>query len=180
MADQYIGELRMFGFTFAPNGWALCNGQILPISQNTALFSLLGTTYGGNGTTNFALPNLQGNVPINSGQGPGLSSYVLGQTGGEQNVTLIQSQMPAHNHTLPAVAATATSSSPGGGGMVAEGKGSGRGAFTINSYSAASGSTNLNPALAGQSGGNMPHNNMQPYLVMNWCIALNGIFPPRS
>ena len=180
MANPYLGELRMFGFNFAPTGWALCNGQILPISQYTALFSLLGVTYGGNGTTNFALPNLQGHVPISSGQGPGLLNYALGQAGGEQNVTLLQTQMPTHNHALPAVPATATSSSPGGGGMVAEGKGSGRAAFAINSYSAASAGANLHPALVGPTGGNQPHNNMQPYLAMNWCIALNGIYPSRS
>jgi microcystin-dependent protein len=179
MANPYLGEIRMFGFNFAPTGWALCNGQILPISQYTALFSLLGVTYGGNGTTNFALPNLQGHVPISSGQGPGLSNYALGQVGGEQNVTLLQTQMPTHTHPLPAVPGAATSSSPAGG-MVASGKGSGRGAFAINSYSAASAGTSLNPVLVGPSGGSLPHNNMQPYLVMNWCIALNGIFPPRS
>jgi microcystin-dependent protein len=180
MSEQFLGELRMFGFNFAPQGWALCNGQILSIAQNTALFSLLGTTYGGNGTTNFALPNLQGSVPISSGQGPGLSFYDLGQVGGEQTVTLLQTQMPTHNHSLPADAAAATSVSPGSGGIVAEGKGSGRAAFAINSYSAAATTTNLAPALVAAAGASQPHNNMQPSLVMNWCIAVVGIFPSRN
>lgn len=172
--DPFIGEIRIVGFNFAPNGWALCNGQLLPISQNTALFSILGTTYGGNGTTNFALPNLQGSAPLHAGQGNGLSPRVLGETGGEETVTVLQSQMPGHTHALNGSNA-AGSQGPANGVWA---KPDQRGISAYNSSpgtSPAMSATALSPSGSGQ-----PHNNLMPYLVMNFVIALTGIFPPRS
>jgi microcystin-dependent protein len=175
MTDQFVGEIRIFGGNFAPTGWALCNGQLLSISQNTALFSLLGTTYGGDGVSTFALPNLQGSTPLQPGQGPGLSLRDLGETGGEQTVTLLQSEMPAHTHT------TQGYSSAGGQGPSnnswAEANQRG-----INEYTASSPPNNvqMSPSALGTVGGNLPHNNMMPYLGLTFIIALQGIFPPRS
>ncbi|HET9651803.1 MAG TPA: tail fiber protein [Usitatibacter sp.] len=173
--DPFVAEIRIFPFNFAPKGWALCNGQILPISQNTALFSLLGTTYGGDGKSTFALPDLQGAAPVHAGQGPGLSLYDLGQQAGEQAVTLLQTEMPAHSHaagaqTSPlggvAVATNATLSRPASGNLYAP---------------VGAGSTvPMDPNTIGISGGGLPHNNMQPYLTLNFNIALQGVFPPRS
>jgi microcystin-dependent protein len=176
MSDQFVAEIRIFAGNFAPSGWALCNGQLLPISQNTALFSVLGTNFGGNGTSTFGLPNLQGSAPLGAGQGPGLSSRVLGQTGGEQTVTLLASQMPAHSHTAQAAAAGGWDA-PGGNvwGEALLGK------TPMNLY-APSGPNNVamsSQALAA-TGGNQPHNNMPPYLCLNFIIALVGIFPTRS
>jgi microcystin-dependent protein len=174
MSDQFVAEIRIFPFNFAPTGWAFCNGQILPISQNTALFSLLGTTYGGNGTSNFALPNLQGSAPLQQGQGPGLSLYDLGETGGEQTVTLLQTQMPAHSHGVQASSAGGLSS-PTSNAWASGVKGH------PGSYAAAGGgNVNMSGAGVSATGGNSPHNNMPPYLCLNFCIALQGIFPPRS
>lgn len=169
MADPFVAEIRIFPFNFAPRGWAFCDGQLMPISQNTALFSLLGTTYGGNGVSNFALPNLQGRAPMQPGQGPGLSSHDLGETGGSETVTLLESQIPAHAHVMQAATSTAAvnpSSSvvPGAAPMYASGPVAG--AMAAN--------------MAGPVGGNQPHNNMQPYLTLNFCIALQGVFPPRG
>jgi microcystin-dependent protein len=175
MADQFVGEIRAVSFNFAPFGWALCNGQILPISQNTALFSLLGTFYGGNGTSNFALPNLQGLAPMSQGNGPGLTQRIIGETGGEPNVTLLLSQIPAHSHNaMNAPASTtgtpATNTVFGGGGR---GK--------ADAYAPAPGSPALmNPLAVTTVGGSLPHNNMPPYLVLNFVIALQGIFPSRG
>jgi microcystin-dependent protein len=179
--DPFLAEIRPFPFNFAPLGWAMCNGQILAISQNTALFSLLGTQFGGNGTSNFALPNLQGLVPLNSGQGPGLSPYNIGDTGGETAVTVLQTQLPQHSHALNAAAASATTNSPSGA-LIAEGHGSiGRGgAFTIETYAGSGNAAQLAPSQMTPSGGSQPHNNIQPYLTLNFCIALQGIFPARS
>jgi microcystin-dependent protein len=177
-----LGQLMAFAGNFAPRGYALCAGQLLPISQNTALFSILGTTYGGNGTTNFALPDLRGRTPIHSGQGPGLSSRVLGEQDGAEAVTLTQATFPTHTHALNADAAAATSSSPMGG-LTAEAAGSGRGGvkFAVNLYSPLAATTTLAPPqLAQGPGGGQPHNNLQPYLAINWCIALQGIFPARN
>ncbi|HEU4414228.1 MAG TPA: tail fiber protein [Candidatus Angelobacter sp.] len=173
MSDQFVAEIRIFPFNFPPKGWAFCDGQLLPISQNTALFSLLGTTYGGDGKSNFALPNLQGSAPMQQGQGPGLSLRDLGEVGGEQSVTLLQTEMPAHNHGAQAGA--------GGGQPSPSGNVWASGLKTGPSLYSASGSNNvqMSPAALSISGGSQPHNNMQPFLALNFCIALLGIFPPR-
>jgi microcystin-dependent protein len=169
VSEPFIGELRLFPYNFAPRGWAFCNGQLIAISQNTALFSLLGTTYGGNGQTTFALPDLRGRVPVSAGQGPGLSSYSLGQTGGTETVTLLQTQMPAHNHQVAVSNGGATASRPAGNYLAAGG-----------SYTTPSDGNTLAPTAVTPSGGNQPHENTQPYLTLNWCIALEGIFPSRN
>lgn len=170
MSEQYLSEIRMVAFNFPPKGWAFCNGQILSIQQNQALFSILGTTYGGNGQTTFALPNLQGRVPLHFGSSPQGGSYTLGQIAGEPAVTLISSQMPAHTHQVKANSGANTNAAsntavPGGGGAP------GYGSAT---------DTAMNPQIVGMTGGSQPHNNMQPYLVINFCIALVGIFPSRN
>lgn len=176
MADQFIGEIRIFGFNFAPTGWAMCNGQLMPIAQNTALFSLLGTQYGGDGKSTYALPNLQGSAPLDQGQGPGLTDRLMGETGGQENVTLISSEMPSHNHTVSCLGS--------GAGL--------QGSPQNNVWSGAAGRTppalysNAGPNSAMNAldttpvGSNLPHNNMPPYLVLNFCIALQGIFPARG
>ena len=173
MANPFVAEIRIVGFNFAPAGWATCDGQLLPISQNTALFSLLGTTYGGNGQSTFALPNLQGNFPMHSGQGPGLTERFLGEVGGAAEVTLIQTEIPAHSHQLVAGAlADAPVAAPSAGAAL--------GHPPTRAYAAA---PHVNPttmADTGISGGNQPHNNLPPYLVMNFIIALQGIFPARG
>ena len=175
MADPFIAEVRIFAFNFAPQGWAFCNGQILPISQNTALFSLLGTLYGGNGRTTFALPNLQGCAPVQAGQGPGLSSYDLGQSGGSETVALISSEVPGHGHAVQVNTSPSTVQSPGANLVL--GASQPLPAYQTNT------SQNLTPmanvALA-EAGGGQAHDNMQPYLTLNFCIALQGVFPPRS
>jgi microcystin-dependent protein len=179
--DPYIGELRLFGFTFAPVGWALCNGQVLSISHNAALFSILGTQYGGNGTSNFALPNLQGQVPISQGAGPGLTPFDPGSTGGEQTHTLVSSEMPAHSHSLTAKPVAAVNTTPAAGSVTSEGHGGARGStFNVNTYTTNSPGTTLNPAAVGAAGNGAGHDNMQPSLTVNWCIALQGVYPPRS
>lgn len=173
MADPFVAEIRIFPFNFAPKGWAWCDGQLLPLSQNTALFSLLGTTYGGDGKSNFALPDLQGRAPMHPGQGPGLSLHDLGETGGSETVTLLESEIPAHAHALTASQADGNTGSPAGQ-LVASGIG-------INMYAQASGSTTqLNPSAVAPAGGDMPHNNLQPYLTCYFCIALQGVYPPRT
>ena len=166
----------MVGFNFAPVGYALCNGQLLPISQNTALFSLLGTTYGGNGTTTFALPDLRGRVAVHSGQGPGLSPYVLGQQSGTESVTLITSQLPAHNHTLQVNDNTTGIAATGAGGFLNSKTESGESVAA----SGLSAPATLSGSAITPSGGNQPHNNIQPYLCINFVIALQGIFPSRN
>lgn len=172
--DPFVAEIRIFPFNFAPKGWAFCDGQILPLSQNTALFSLLGTTYGGDGKSNFALPNMQGNAPMHPGQGPGLSLHDLGETGGSDTVTLLESEIPSHSHSLMAGATSSTKSDPQGNSLTRIGSGA-------TPYKAA-GSAQV--VMASQSlapaGGDQPHNNMQPYLTLNFCIALQGVFPPRT
>jgi microcystin-dependent protein len=175
MSNPFVAEIRIFAGNFAPTGWALCNGQLMPISQNTALFSLLGTTYGGDGKSTFALPNLQGSAPLQAGQGPGLSLRDLGEIGGEQNVTLLQTEMPAHNHTAQA-APSGNLPDPTSNTWGAAQKGFG------NLYIASDPNTNvqMNPFATSISGGNLPHNNMPPYLGLTFIIALQGVFPPRS
>ena len=175
--DPFVAEIRIFPFNFAPVGWATCDGQLLPISQNTALFSLLGTYYGGDGKTTFALPNLQGRVPVHQGQGPGLADYALGQEGGTPTVTLLQSEMPAHSHGLSA----------SGGAADEEG--------LKNPANAAPGAVQATAALYGPlssnigamapealavAGGAAPHNNVQPSLTLTFCIAMQGVYPPRG
>jgi microcystin-dependent protein len=172
MADPFVAEVRMFPFSFQPKGWAFCNGQLLPISQNTALFSLLGTTYGGNGSTNFALPNLQGSSPLHPGQGAGLSLYDLGEQGGSETISLLTAEIPAHTHFLSASQADALEPAPTGR-KFATGIG-------VAYYSAPTARmTTLSPSAATPAGGSQPHNNMMPYITFNFCIALQGIFPPR-
>lgn len=173
MSNPYIGEIRMFGCNFAPRGWAFCNGQLLPIAQNTALFSLLGTTYGGNGTTTFGLPDLRGRVPIHFGQGPGLSSYSLGQTGGAESVTLLTTQIPAHSHTVNAADTGGNQTSPIAALPAVESTG------TSKNFSN-SGTGQMSPAMINPAGGNQPHPNLQPYQTINFCIALEGIYPSRN
>jgi microcystin-dependent protein len=176
-ADPFVGEIHAVPYSFAPRGWALCDGQLMPISQNTALFSLLGTTYGGDGKSTFALPNLQGCSPIFWGQGPGLSPYYEGQTGGETAVTLLQSEMPTHAHGVNVVDAPGTQNSPQGAllGKARFGK-----AFDLQYASSPANGTAMHSGALAVAGGGQPHNNMPPYLVVTFIIALQGIFPPRS
>jgi microcystin-dependent protein len=176
MSNPFLAEIRIFTGNFAPVGWALCNGQLMPISQNTALFSLLGTTYGGDGKSNYALPNLQGCAPMQAGQGPGLSLRPLGETSGEQTVALLQTEMPAHSHSAqgssgsdqpsPANNAWASGAKLGGG----------------NVYAPSNPPTkvDMHPLATSFAGGNQPHNNMPPFLGLTFIIALQGVFPARS
>ncbi len=175
----FLGQLALFPFNFAPVGWAMCQGQLLPISQNTALFSLLGTYYGGNGTTTFQLPDLQGRVALGQGAAPGLQPYTLGEIGGMQAVTLTTAQMPAHTHALEAYASLATTPTATGARLAEGNGGGGRGGFTVNSYATGGTATTLAPAQIAQAGGGLPHNTLQPYLALTWCIALQGIYPSR-
>jgi microcystin-dependent protein len=167
MSSPFLGEIRIFSFNFPPKGWAFCDGQLLPINQNAALFSLLGTTYGGNGQTNFALPNLQGSVPFHAGGG-----LSLGQVGGEINHTLLQSEMPAHTHVVTASSNVADQVTPAGN------------YWAKGIASAYAGAAGINGAMAAtaipSAGGSQAHNNMSPYLVLSFCIALQGIYPSRT
>jgi len=174
--DPFVAEIRIFPFNFAPKGWAFCDGQLLPISQNTALFSLLGTTYGGDGKSTFALPNLQGSAPMHPGQGQGLSLHDLGESGGSEFVTLLTSEMPAHAHGVGRARAEA-GDSPLPGNCVWAMAGAGRGAAALYIAGPATGKVFQN-SLA-PTGGSLPHNNMQPYLTLSFCIALQGVFPAR-
>ncbi|HET7843390.1 MAG TPA: tail fiber protein [Xanthomonadales bacterium] len=175
MSSPFVAEIRIFAFNFPPTGWAFCNGQILPISQNTALFSLLGTVYGGNGQSTFALPNFQGSAPLGAGQGAGLSNYDLGQVGGSATVTLLTSEIPAHGHTLSGNTNPANLAAPNPNRSLARSspgvayKGSNPPATAQAAFQA-----------VGVTGSDFPHNNMMPYLTVNFCIALQGVFPPRS
>lgn len=182
MAEPFMGQLMLFGGNFAPYGWMLCQGQILPVQQYAALFSLLGTTYGGNGTSNFGLPDLRGRLPNGMGQGPGLSDYALGELNGVESVSLTQTTVPTHTHSLLAYSGTASLSIPSVGALTAEGavvSGHGSGTTTIL-YNSGAPTVSLAPAQVGQvTGSGIPHNNMQPYLVVNWCIAYMGIYPTR-
>jgi microcystin-dependent protein len=173
MADPFVAEIRIFPFNFAPKGWAFCNGQILPISQNTALFSLLGTTYGGDGKSTFALPNMEGNAPMHPGQGPGLSLHDLGETGGSQTVSLLESEIPAHPHTLRAYSSDpADHFNPTGNSLCRSNNG--------QAWGPANSLTFMSPNALAPAGGDQPHNNMQPFLTLNFCIALQGVYPPRT
>jgi microcystin-dependent protein len=172
MADPFVAEIRIFPFNFAPTGWAWCDGQLMPLSQNTALFSLLGTTYGGNGKSNFALPDLQGRAPMHPGQGPGLSLHDLGETGGSETVTLLESEIPAHSHSLVASQADGIERIPTAQ-LLATGIG-------ISGYQTPGPLTQLNPSALTPAGGDQPHNNLQPFLTFYFCIALQGVFPQRQ
>jgi microcystin-dependent protein len=174
MADPFVAEIRVFPFNFAPKGWAFCDGQLLPLSQNTALFSLLGTTYGGDGKSNFALPDVQGSAAMHPGQGPGLSLHDLGETGGTETVGLLESEMPAHTHIPNASLGSADLQSPAPGNVLAEADGP---VYKQNPFGAV---TTMAPQTLTPAGGDQPHNNLQPYLTLNFCIALQGVFPPRG
>ena len=173
MADPFVAEIRIFPFNFAPKGWAWCNGQLLPISQNTALFALLGTTYGGDGKSTFALPDLMGRAPMQPGQGPGLSLHDLGEIGGSETVTLLESEIPAHSHAMSAatqdnadvqLVSSAAAFAPATGGTP----------YQTTPH------TTMAPQALAPTGGSLPHNNMMPYLTFSFCIAMQGVFPPRS
>ena len=172
MSEPFIGEIRLFPYTFAPRGWAFCHGQVLPIAQHTALFALLGTTYGGNGTVTFALPDLRGRVPVSAGQGPGLGEYFLGETGGAEQVALRVAQLPAHAHRMAVNATSSAADSP-------DDRFLGR-TPRESTYAATSDGRRLNPGAITRSGGGQPHENRPPHLVLNYCIALEGIFPAQS
>jgi microcystin-dependent protein len=173
MSEPFIGEIRMTGHSFPPRGWAFCNGQLLSIDQNQALFSLIGTTYGGNGQTTFALPDLRGRVPVHQGTGPGLSTYVQGQAGGTEEVTLNFTQIPAHNHPFAANASAATALAPADNFPGATPRGT-------NPLYATTGGATMAASAAGNTGNNQPHENVQPYLCASFIIALEGIFPSRN
>ncbi len=174
MADPFVAEVRLFPFNFAPQGWASCDGQLMPISQNAALFSLLGTTYGGNGVSNFALPNLQGRAAMQPGQGPGLSLHDLGETSGSETVALLESELPSHGHSLSSLPAPGDAPTPASFSF----------ARTIGAtpYRDPTGATlaAMAPEMLATSGSGLPHNNMQPYLTLSFCIALQGVYPPRT
>jgi microcystin-dependent protein len=173
LADPFVAEIRIFAFNFPPTGWAFCNGQLLPKNQNTALFGLVGTAYGGDGISTFALPDLQRSAPMHPGQGPGTSLYELGESGGTETVTLLQSEIPAHTHQLRAatqdnadvnLVSPTASFAPSTGGTLYQQTADGQ----------------LAPQALTPAGGGLPHNNKQPYLTLNFCIALQGIFPSRK
>ncbi len=175
MSNPFVAEIRIVPFNFAPAGWAFCDGQILPLSQNTALFSLLGTNYGGNGKSNFALPNLQGSAPLQQGQGPGLSQYFLGETGGSQTVTLLTSEIPAHTHQARAATGGTLSPTPNNNIWATLGATRTPPPLYSDTQNAQMGFTALSV-----TGGSQPHNNMPPFLALNFIIALQGVFPPHS
>jgi microcystin-dependent protein len=180
VAPPFVAEIRMFGCNFAPTGWAQCNGQLLPLSQNTALFSLLGTFYGGDGKSTFALPNLQGSLATHQGQGNGLQEWFLGQYQGSEAVTLLTDEMPAHNHNVAASTVNATTGDPTGA-ILARGNFAFQGTNgTVPIYSNSAPNTAMNAQALAIGGGDQPHNNLMPFVVVNYCIALQGVFPPRT
>ncbi len=172
--DPFVAEIRIFPFNFAPKGWAWCDGQILPLSQNTALFSLLGTTYGGDGKSNFALPDLQGRAPMHPGQGPGLSLHDLGETGGSETVSLLESEIPSHSHAMRASSDDADLKAPAATRVLA------RGNPGFLYQSSTSGIQPMSDQAIAPAGGDQPHNNLQPYLTFYFSIALQGVYPPRT
>ncbi len=174
MSSPFVAEIRVFGFNFAPTGWAQCNGQLLPISQNTALFSLLGTFYGGDGKSTFALPNIQSSCVNGVGQGPGLSDYFLGQSAGSEFVTLLESEMPAHTHNAMVSITPGTLKAPAPANALAR---------SVNGNIYKTGAPNgqtMNFQSLSVAGASLPHNNVMPSLVLNYCIAMQGVFPPRQ
>ncbi len=175
MADPFVAEIRIFPFNFPPKGWALCDGQLMPISQNTALFSLLGTTYGGDGKSNFALPDLQGSAPMHPGSGPGLSDHFLGESSGSETVTLLESEIPLHTHSMMAQNQPAQLAAPAPDRTFA--RSSGGFAYKVSPFTTV---VPFDPNMLTPAGGDQPHNNMQPYLTLYFNIALQGVFPPRT
>lgn len=175
MTDPFVAEIRIFGFNFAPTGWAKCNGQLLPISQNTALFSLLGIMYGGDGESTFALPDLQGSAPIHAGQGPGLTERFQGEAAGSDSVNLLTAESPVHNHNVSVSPDPGEIATPGASTALARAQGG-------QSYqtNATQNLVTMAPQTLSPHGGDLPHNNLMPYLTLNFCIALQGVFPPRS
>ena len=171
-SQPYVGEIVIVAFNFAPNGWATCNGQLLSISENETLFQLIGTTYGGDGQSTFALPDLRGRVPVHQGQGPGLNSYVLGETGGVETVTLSINQMPSHEHPVSGQSALGSTAIPTGSVWASQSR--------LNVYSSANPDTPMNPASVSTAGGNQAHDNRSPYLALNYIISLFGIFPSQG
>lgn len=180
MSDPYLGEIRCFGFIFAPQGWAVCGGQLLSIQQNAALFSLLGTYYGGNGTSNFGLPNLQGTAPMHWGNGSGLSPYSVGETVGQTNVTLDMSQIPVHTHVVTAAQAGVADRTPKPNPTATSYLGPGADPDDVWVKPPNTANSNFAVNTLSLAGGNQPHANQQPYLVLNFCISLSGAFPPRG
>jgi microcystin-dependent protein len=172
MSNPYLGEIRMAGFNFPPIGWAFCRGQLLSIAENDALFALIGTTYGGDGITTFGLPDLRGRLPINQGQGPGLSNYVMGEHSGTESVTLLTTQIPSHSHTVSAASGGTRNANPSGNLL-------GSGEADIYTHDDAN-AVSLSASAIGTSGGTQPHENMQPFLCINFIIALEGVFPSRN
>jgi microcystin-dependent protein len=173
VSQPFVGEIRMFGGSFAPAGWAFCDGRLVPISQNDALFNLIGTTYGGDGQTTFALPDLRGRIPVHQGSGPGLSPYVVGQSGGVEQVTLTIGQLPAHSHPVAAANVPAEATAEPGGSLPA--------IASESLYGAPSSLVPLDPTAVGAApGGSQPHDNLAPYLCVSFIISLFGIFPSRS
>jgi microcystin-dependent protein len=175
VSNPFVAEIRIFPFNFAPKGWAFCDGQILPLSQNTALFSLLGTTYGGDGKSNFALPNMQGNAPMHPGQGPGLSLHDLGETGGSDTVTLLESEIPAHPHALMANIHNGDLGTPAPTNALARST-----PGFIYKVPTPPATVLMADQVIAPAGGDQPHNNLMPYLTLNFCIALQGVYPPRT
>lgn len=174
MADPFVAEIRIVPFDFAPGGWAFCDGQLLPISQNVALYTLLGTTYGGDGASTFALPDLRGRAPMHPGQGPGLSPRVLGETGGSEDAPLLASEIPAHTHAMSA------SPDPGDAQLPTSNRSLARSSQGFAYQSAVTGLTSMAPETLAATGGNVPHNNLMPFLTLTFSIALRGVFPSRS
>jgi microcystin-dependent protein len=169
MSEPFVAEIRIWALTFAPRGWAFCNGQLLPIAQNTALFSLVGTTYGGDGRTTFGLPNLQGRGPMHPGRGPGLSDYRLGQQGGSATATLTEAQLPAHNHAMRAFPSAEVANPTATHGL-----------GNAPMYQTPGATSAMAAGTLGSTGGSQTHNNLQPFLGLNFCIALLGIYPSRN
>jgi microcystin-dependent protein len=180
MSSPFVSEITIFAFQFAPSGWALCQGQLLPLSQNTALFSLLGTTYGGNGTSNFALPDLRDQTAVAFGQGAGLSNYQQGEQVGAATVTLLTTEMPFHNHFWNATTDRATATAANGNVTATGAAGSPQQPTVGKFYSTNTPNQAMAPNELTSSGSSNPHNNMQPYLTLNFCIAMQGVFPPRG
>jgi microcystin-dependent protein len=172
MSEPFVGQIQIVGFNFPPVGWATCNGQLMPISQNTALFSLLGTQFGGDGKSTFALPNLQGAVPVCQGQGAGLSPFVIGDQGGEENVTLLVTEIPAHTHGASCNAGMGDQYGPPGNFWATDAGGN-------NEYTGAANAV-MNAGAIAPAGSSLPHSNLQPYLVLNYIIALQGVYPARA
>ena len=185
MSSPFVAEIRIWACNFAPRGWAMCNGQLMPLSQNTALFSLLGTTYGGDGKSTFALPNMQGCVPVQQGQGPGLSLYDLGESDGSETHVLLSTEIPIHSHMLTADTSFASTADPTNaiymrGQWNAPPNSGNVPTYTAQAPNTMIGTSNPNGLGIGTAGGSLPHNNLMPYMTLNFCIALQGVFPPRS